>query len=108
METLVQKLKTNSIITLILGLLSLTWIVIDYFVLDSVAVKGLSKYSLEWILLIFSGAVLAVFHISVFVTLYYAFRVIRKAKKGIKLGTKETPAPSEMSDVEQERRNAET
>ena len=89
MEKLIQKLRTNLLITFILGLLSVTWIIIDYFVLDTIINEGLSKFSLEWILVIISGIAFIAFHISVFVTIYYSLRLLRKIKsenkKAIKL-----------------------
>ncbi len=89
MEKIVEKLKTNTLITFILGLLSSTWIVIDYFVLDTILNEGLSKLSLEWILIIISGAAFIAFHISVFLMIYYVFRLLRKIKSEQKKSHKE-------------------
>lgn len=90
MDRIVEKLKTNALITFILGLLSSTWIVIDYFVLDTIINEGLSKFSLEWILVIISGLAFIAFHFSAFVTIYYAFRLIRKIKSEQKKNAKES------------------
>lgn len=81
MEKILSRLKTNSIITLLLGILSLTWIIIDYFVIDTIVSDGLTKYSPEWILLQFSGAIVLCFVISTFITLYYSARAVMKFKK---------------------------
>lgn len=83
MEKLKAKLKSSSTITLVLGIISLTWIIIDYFVIQTILEEGeLTKFSLEWILLLTSGLALIAFHISVFITLFYVFRIIFKIKPG--------------------------
>ncbi|MDZ7766964.1 MAG: hypothetical protein U5K00_21535 [Melioribacteraceae bacterium] len=83
MEKLKGKLKSSSIITLVLGIISLTWIIIDYFVIQTILEDGkLAKFSLEWILLLTSGLALIAFHFSVFITLFYVFRIIFKIKPG--------------------------
>ena len=75
MEKLAGKLKSSANLTLILGLLSITWLIIDYFVVDTILVEGLTKFSLEWILLIASSIAFAAFHISAFITIFFAYRV---------------------------------
>lgn len=80
MEKLIRKLKSSANSTLILGLLSITWLIIDYFVIETILVENLEKFSLEWILLVASAIAFAAFHISVFVTIFYAYRVYMKFK----------------------------
>jgi membrane protein implicated in regulation of membrane protease activity len=80
MERLSQKLKSSANLTLILGLLSITWLIIDYFVIETILKEGLTKFSLEWILLVASAVAFAAFHISVFITIFYAYRVFIKLR----------------------------
>ncbi|MCZ7604016.1 MAG: hypothetical protein QY331_06480 [Melioribacteraceae bacterium] len=84
MESLTQKLKNSLNFTLVLGFLSLTWLIIDYFVIETILAEGLGKFSLEWILLVASGIAFIVFHISVFITIYYGYRVTMKFKSEMK------------------------
>lgn len=107
MESLIQKLKNSATLTLILGILSLTWLVIDYFVLGTLTTKVLGKFELEWILLIFSAAAIIVFHISVFITIYYSYRVVRKIRKELKTKTNPTAGHiKEIQTTEPDRSNA--
>lgn len=85
MERMVQKLKSSTNLTLILGLLSITWLIIDYFVIQTILKEGLEKYSLEWILLVASVVAFAAFHISTFITIFYSYRVYMKVKKEAKV-----------------------
>jgi low affinity Fe/Cu permease len=80
MERLSQKLKSSANLTLILGLLSITWLIIDYFVIETILKEGLTKFSLEWILLVASAVAFAAFHISVFITIFYAYREFIKLR----------------------------
>lgn len=80
MEGLSQKLKNSANLTLILGLLSITWLIIDYFVIGTILKEGLTKFSLEWILLVASAIAFAAFHVSVFITIFYAYRLFMKVK----------------------------
>jgi len=90
MDKIIRKLKSSTNLTLILGLLSITWLIIDYFVVETVLVEGLTKYSLEWILLIASAIAIAAFHISTFITIYYSYRVYMRVKKDGKTKTDDT------------------
>lgn len=80
MEKLVERLKSTTSFSLIMACLSITWLIIDYFVMGSIIEKGLTKFSLEWILMIASGIVYTVFTISVFIMIYYSIRVTGKLK----------------------------
>jgi uncharacterized paraquat-inducible protein A len=80
-EKLKQKLKSSALISLVLGIISITWIIIDYFVIQTIIESGeLTKFSLEWILLLTSGLAFVAFHISVFLTLFYVFRILLRIK----------------------------
>ncbi len=80
MERLSQKLKSSANLTLILGVLSITWLIIDYFVIETILKEGLTKFSLEWILLVASAVAFAALDISVFITIFYAYRVFIKLR----------------------------
>ncbi|MBZ0179260.1 MAG: hypothetical protein K8F36_08210 [Melioribacteraceae bacterium] len=100
MEKILARLKTNSIITLMLGILSLTWVVIDYFVIETIVKEGLTKFSLEWMLLQFSGVAVICFAVSTFITLYYSTRVVMKFKKSAKTEAALTDANKDNIDIE--------
>ena len=80
MEELIRKLKSSANLTLVLGFLSITWLIIDYFVVETILTEGLTKFSLEWILLIASAIAFIAFHISAFGTIFYSYRVFMKFK----------------------------
>ena len=73
-EKLISKLKTNAVISLILGLLALTWVILDYFIIYDLIVEYKIKLSIYILLLALSGAVFIFFVVFVFVTIYYIFR----------------------------------
>lgn len=89
MERLSQKLKSSANLTLILGLLSITWLIIDYFVIETILKEGLTKFSLEWILLVTSAIAFVAFHVSVFITIFYVYRVFMKLKSESKKKSEE-------------------
>lgn len=91
MEKLVERLKSTTSFSLIMACLSITWLIIDYFVMGSIIEKGLTKFSLEWILLIASGFVYLVFTISVFIMIYYSMRVSGKLKSMFSTSKPEAP-----------------
>lgn len=84
MEKILSRLKTNSWVSLILGVLSLTWVVIDYFVIKEILRQYQIVLSFETILLIISAIAAVIFHISVFITLYYVMRFVLKYKSALK------------------------
>jgi NADH:ubiquinone oxidoreductase subunit 5 (subunit L)/multisubunit Na+/H+ antiporter MnhA subunit len=92
MEKLINKLKNNSVISLIVGILALTWIILDYFAVKDIVAEYQIKFGLDLMLLWISGAALLLFIIFVFITLYYSFRVIMKYKSEQK---KKFPTTSE-------------
>ena len=78
MEKIIKKLKTSATTTLILGLLSISWIAIDYLALKSIWQNEKVNLSFEWIIVLVSAVPIIIFHFSFFITLYYLFRFIRK------------------------------
>lgn len=100
MENLIQRLKSTTLFTLIMGFLSLTWLIIDYFLMRSIMEEGLTKFSLEWILMIASGIVYVVFTASVFIMIYFSLRVVGKLKSTF-YSTK-TEAPQSNDPAEEE------
>ena len=90
MEKLSRKLKQSSIITLILGILSLTWLVLDYLALKEIWLKKAEAHNFEWIIVGTSALPLAAFYISVFFTLYLTFRFRMKYNSEKKREEKKT------------------
>jgi len=80
MEKLIHKLKNTGLITFIIGILSLTWLFLDYLALKDVWVETGAEFSYRWIMIIVSGIILILFHLFVFLTLYYIFRLKIKYK----------------------------
>jgi hypothetical protein len=78
MEKLVNQLKTNSYIIIVLAILSLTWLLIDYFLLKGVLSDNTIELGYSWILIVISIVVVAIFHIWVFILIYYCLRVVIK------------------------------
>ena len=80
MENLISKLKGNAIISLILGLLSLTWIVLDYFIITDLINQYDVTLSIYILLLALSGIAFTLFIFFVFATVYNIFRTSMKYK----------------------------
>lgn len=80
LENLISKLKTNAVISLILGLLSLTWIVLDYFIIKDLILQNEIKLNIYILLLALSAIAFFLFIMAVFVTIYYIFRTSMKYK----------------------------
>ena len=80
LENLISKLKTNAVISLILGLLSLTWIVLDFFIIKDLIQQNEIKLNIYILLLAFSAIAFVIFIIAVFITIYYIFRASMKYK----------------------------
>lgn len=75
MEKLVNKLRQSSIFAFIMLLLAATWLVLDYFVIQSIIYSYENIGNLEIIILKASMAMFAVFILAVVVLLYYVFRI---------------------------------
>jgi len=88
LENLISKLKTNAVISLILGLLSLTWIILDYFIIKDLITQYEIKLSIYILLLALSGIAFFVFILFVFITIYYIFRSSIKYNSDQKKSTK--------------------
>ncbi|MFC2136047.1 hypothetical protein ACFLTH_15640 [Bacteroidota bacterium] len=73
-EKLISKLKTSAVISLILGLLALTWVILDYFIIIDLIVEYKIKLSIYILLLALSGVAFAFFILFAFITIYYIFR----------------------------------
>jgi predicted membrane protein len=74
MEKFEQKLKTSSVITLILGILSATWLFLDYLALKEIWLDKTASHNFEWIIVMASAIPFVAFHISAFFTIFYSFR----------------------------------
>ncbi|MCF8305056.1 MAG: hypothetical protein K9I71_01405 [Ignavibacteriales bacterium] len=78
MEKLIKNAKTSAAITTILGILALTWIVIDYFVLKDILTQITEGMYFEKTLLTIGGIVLILFVFLVFIQTYYILRMSGK------------------------------
>ena len=77
-EKLIKKLKANAIISLILGLLALTWVILDYFIIIDLIAEYNIKLSIYILLLALSGIAFIFFILFVFTTIYNIFRTSYK------------------------------
>lgn len=84
MEKLKNKLKTSLKSTLIFGIISASWIAIDFLALQSIYSSHEIKFNFEWIILIISSVPFILFHLSAFFTLFYAWKFLRKSLKPLK------------------------
>ncbi len=92
MENLIRKLKISSVVTLILGLLSLSWLILDYFLIKDYLNDQRFQLGWEWGIIIVSAVAVLSFHLAAFITIYYSTRLIikyrseeKKHKKAISL-----------------------
>ncbi|OGU56248.1 MAG: hypothetical protein A2V66_02925 [Ignavibacteria bacterium RBG_13_36_8] len=99
MEKLINKLKTNSLISLIFGILSLTWVILDYFVIKDFVTEYKIKFGLDLLLLGVSAVAFLLFIIFVFIALYYSFRVVLRYK------SEQKKKPSSTSETEAKENN---
>jgi hypothetical protein len=84
MEKLVNQLKTNSYIIIVLAILSLTWLLIDYFLLKGILTDNNIALNYNWILITISIIVVVLFHLWVFILVFYSLRVVIKYKSELK------------------------
>jgi hypothetical protein len=80
MINLINKLKQHSIILIILAILSLTWLVILYFLTTDIFSKNEISLTYEWLLFYIGIVAILLFHIWVFVLIYFSFRIVFKFK----------------------------
>ncbi len=91
MDELIKKLRTNSVILLVLGILSFTWLFLDYLALKEIRVESLGDKNFEWIIVLISAIPFFLFHLFVFITIFYIFRLkgkFRSFQKKIVTGNK--------------------
>lgn len=98
MDTIFEKLRKSRTSTMILGFLSISWIIVDYFVLGKLFESGNITLGFELILLILSAVAIIAFHISVFVTLFYTYKVTHKYKKESKSQESEIDSKNKKSE----------
>lgn len=93
MEKLYNRFKILSITTFILIILSITWIILDFYVIKDVLRDESLFSSWELLILKISLAVFVVLILSMLITIFLGFRI---GSKGIVLSKKVTP------DIQQE------
>ncbi|MBL1214198.1 MAG: hypothetical protein HND52_12635 [Ignavibacteriae bacterium] len=84
MEKLVNQLKTNSYIIIVLAILSLTWLLIDYFLLKGILADNNIALNYNWILITISIVVVVLFHLWVFILVFYSLRVVIRFKSELR------------------------
>ncbi len=88
MDKLIGKLRVSVFISVIIIILSITWLVLDYFVLNNMLKNNAVITSFENIILKISIAVYGLLIITFLVNIYYSLRVSGKAKSELKKATK--------------------
>ena len=83
MDKLIGKLRVSAFISVIIIILSITWMVLDYFVLRNVLTKAAVITDFGNIILKISIGVFGLLIITFLVHIYYSLRVSRKAKSEI-------------------------
>jgi len=89
MEKLTGKLKVSISISLIIIVLSITWLILDYYVLYNIITNSTLLSNFEVIILKISIGVFALLIISFLIIIYYALRVSSKAKSELNKAKKE-------------------
>lgn len=90
MDELIKKLRANSIIVLVLGILSFTWIFLDYLALKEIQASVVVDNNFEWVIVAISVIPFFLLHLFVFVQLFYIFRLKGKFKSFQKKLAQET------------------
>jgi len=80
MEKLYNSFKISSIITFILIILSITWLILDYYVLKDVLADEALFSTWELLILKISLAVFVILIFSMMITLFFSFRMGLKSK----------------------------
>ena len=81
MDKLYNNFKISAIVTFILIILSITWIILDYYVLKDILSNETLLTGFEILILKISIAVFVCLILSFLVSLFYAFRIGIKSKK---------------------------
>jgi len=79
-DKLIGKLRVSIFISVIIIILSITWLVLDYFVLRDVLTNAVVITDFGNIILKISIGVFGLLIITFLINIYYALRVARKAK----------------------------
>ncbi len=89
MEKLIQKVRSLTLMLVILAVLSLTWLAVDYFVLREMFEQNATELNVNWILLIISAVpVLLMIIVSFFLALF-VWRLRSKYRSTLKKMEKE-------------------
>jgi hypothetical protein len=100
------KLKVSSVITILLGVVSLLWIIYDYIALTN-AVYEYGKNLIEpWRIVSIGFIPIILFHISAFVTMYLLFAFL-KTQKGVLKEYKQLKLDSKTGKDKVEEKNPE-
>jgi len=80
MDDLIKKLRTNSIIVLVLAILSFTWIFLDYLALKEIRAQTVVDNNFEWIIVMISAVPFFLLILFTFIQIFYIFRLKGKFK----------------------------
>ncbi len=80
MEKILQKIKNLSLITLVIAILSLTWLFLDYLALRKIWVQSPTGFNFEWLMVSISAIPFLLLDLLIFIILFYLFRLNRKFK----------------------------
>ncbi len=87
MDKVLEKLKRTRVSATIIGIVSLTWIVVDYFVVMNLYNDHSISFGIDLFLLAISAVSLLAFHIITFVLIYHTYRLTHKIKQIEKMGS---------------------
>ena len=92
MDKVVNKLKRTRVSTTIIGIVSLTWLVVDYFVVANLYNENAIPFGIDLFLLAISAVSLLAFHIISFMLVYHTYRLTHKLKQKEKERSDKTTA----------------
>ncbi len=99
MEKLIQKVRSLTLTLLILAIISLTWLVVDYFTLKSIFVENNFKLDVNWILIIISAVPVALMIIIIFFLSLFVWRLRSKYRSTLKKMEKEKQKEIETEKI---------
>lgn len=102
MDKVVDKLKRTRVSTTILGIVSITWLIVDYFVVMNLYNENAIPFGIDLFLLAISAVSLLSFHIITFLLVYHTYRLTRKLKQNAK---EKNEAKSEEPEITEENEN---